>query len=504
MRHRSSVRIIVALVACGLAAACSGGGSSGSPSTSPAGAGSGIHKIQHVIVIMQENRSFDSYFGTYPGADGIPMEAGQPAVCLPQTSGPCLRPYHETADVNGGGPHSQANATADVAGGRMDGFVQQAESGRKGCTDTNNPACTNGAAPDVMGWKDAREIPNYWAYAKDYVLQDHLFEPNASWSLPAHLFEVSEWSAKCTRAGDPASCTNQLQAPGLPPDFRSGNAGLKPNRRRPAKATTTTAPATDAEGDPVAPVTGPDYAWTDLTYLLHKDRVSWGYYVVSGSEPDCRDDASVSCAPVKQNARTPGIWNPLPYFDTVRADGQEGNIQSVANFYDQARTGKLPAVSWVVPSGAVSEHPPATSTAGQAYVTSLVNAVMRSPDWDSTAIFLAWDDWGGFYDHVQPPHVDENGYGLRVPGLVISPYAKRGYIDHQTLSFDAYAKFIEDDFLGGQRLDPKTDGRPDPRPDVREDAPQLGDITRAFDFGQAPRPPTVLPVHPAPGPASVP
>ena len=103
-------------------------------------------------------------------------------------------------------------------------------------------------------------------------------------------------------------------------------------------------------------------------------------------------------------------------------------------------------------------------------MTRLVNAVMRSPDWSSTAIFLAWDDWGGFYDHVDPPKVDGAGYGLRVPGIVISPYARRGYVDHQMLSFDAYAKFIEDDFLGGQRLDPKTDGRPDPRPDVRENA----------------------------------
>jgi phospholipase C len=159
-------------------------------------------------------------------------------------------------------------------------------------------------------------------------------------------------------------------------------------------------------------------------------------------------------------------------------------------------------VSWVVPSGAVSEHPPSPTSAGQAYVTSLVNAVMHSPDWDSTAIFLAWDDWGGFYDHVVPPVVDQNGYGLRVPGLVISPYAKQGYIDHQTLSFDAYVKFIEDDFLNGQRLDPTTDGRPDPRPDVRENAPQLGDITQAFDFTKPPRPPLILAVHPAPGPAS--
>jgi phospholipase C len=155
-------------------------------------------------------------------------------------------------------------------------------------------------------------------------------------------------------------------------------------------------------------------------------------------------------------------------------------------------------VSWVVPSGDVSEHPPSTVSAGQSYVTSLVNAVMSGPNWDSTAIFLAWDDWGGFYDHVVPPHVDVNGYGLRVPGMVISPYAKRGFVDHQTLSFDAYAKFIEDDFLGGRRLNPRTDGRPDPRPDVRENATQLGNLALDFDFTQPPRAPRLLPIYPLP------
>ncbi len=462
----------------------------------------GISKIKHVIVIMQENRSFDTYFGTYPGADGIPMKDGQPAVCVPAPAGTCDKPFHNAADVNGGGPHGQLNATADINGGKMDGFVDQAAKGAKGCTDPNNPACTNSATPDVMGWKDAREIPNYWNYAQNFVLQDHMFEPNASWSLPQHLFMVSEWSAHCSTAGDPSSCVNALQNPGNPPDF--GAATKAPAKKAGQASSTTAVPTTDAEGDTMAPIKGPDYAWTDLTYLMHKANVPWGYYVVAGTEPDCQNDSAVSCTPVSQKAKTPGIWNPLPYFDTVRGDGQLANIQSVTNFYSQAKAGTLPAVSWVVPSGAVSEHPPATTSAGQAYVTSLVNAVMNGPDWDSTAIFLSWDDWGGFYDHVAPPSVDENGYGLRVPGLVISPYAKAGYIDHQSLSFDAYTKFIEDDFLGGQRLDPKTDGRPDPRPDVRESASQLGDITAAFDFNQKPRAPMPLPVHPQPGPASVP
>jgi phospholipase C len=129
-------------------------------------------------------------------------------------------------------------------------------------------------------------------------------------------------------------------------------------------------------------------------------------------------------------------------------------------------------------------------------VTGLVNAVMRSPDWQSSAIFLAWDDWGGFYDHVAPPRVDANGYGLRVPALLISPYARRGYIDHQTLSFDAYLKFVEDVFLGGARIDPKTDGRPDPRPTVRENVPLLGDLAQEFDFAQQPRAPLILRTRP--------
>src|SRR5690242_9928435 len=423
----------------------------------------GIHKIKHVIVIMQENRSFDSYFGTFRGADGIPMMNGEPTVCAPDpATGDCVKPYHDLNDKNGGGPHGASNATADVNGGKMDGFIQQAEKARKGCTDPNNPNCANGPTPDVMGYHDGGEIPNYWAYARHFVLQDHMFEPNASWSLPEHLFQVSEWSANCKEHDNPFSCTNALQTPGPSP-----NGAKKPI-----------------------------YAWTDLTYLLHQNGVSWGYYVMEGTEPDCEDDEQMDCLPVKQNAKTPGIWNPLPYFDTVKNDGELANVQSIENFLKQAKAGTLPAVSWIAPSGDVSEHPPGLISAGQAYVTTLINAVMKGPNWRDCAIFLAWDDWGGFYDHVVPVHVDQNGYGLRVPGLVISPYARRGFIDHQTLSFDAYVKFIEDDFLGSQRLDPTSDGRPDPRPTVREDVPELGDLKKDFDFDDPPRRPLILPEHP--------
>ncbi len=249
------------------------------------------------------------------------------------------------------------------------------------------------------------------------------------------------------------------------------------------------------------------YPWTDLTYLMHKDGVSWRYYVHEGIEPDCEDDEATSCTKVNQNAKTPGIWNPLADFTDVKEDEQLANIQPLPNFYQaaaQTQSCGLPNVSWIVPDLKVSEHPPERISYGQAYVTTLINTIMRSPCWGSTAVFLSWDDWGGYYDHVPPPEVNSNGYGLRVPGIVISPYAKAGFIDHQQLSHDAYLKFIENDFLDGSRLNPATDGRPDSRPDVREEAPGLGDLVNDFDFEQTPRQPLLLPSRPSPGPASVP
>src|SRR5262249_11189814 len=184
------------------------------------------------------------------------------------------------------------------------------------------------------------------------------------------------------------------------------------------------------------------------------------------------------------------------HYTTVQDDGQLSNIVNANRFFTDAANGTLPAVSWVAPNQAVSEHPAALVSAGQAWVTSLVNAVMQGPEWNSTAIFLAWAHWGGFYDHVVPPNVDGNGYGIRVPGLVISPWARQGYIDDQTLSFDAYLRFIEDDFLNGQRLDPATDGRPDPRTSVRENAPILGDLVNDFDFSLRPGKSLILPLWP--------
>ncbi len=445
---------------------------SGAASSSPAGraqfdspAGSharlrGIHKIRHVVIIMQENRSFDSYFGTYPGADGIPGLAGHPGQvpCIPDPGEPCVRPFHDRYDLNMGGPYAFRSAIQEIDGGKMDGFIRAQE---------EIPGPSSVPADDVMGYHTGKEIPNYWKYARHFVLQDHMFGSVASWSLPSHLFLTSMWSAHCTTHNEPDSCTNAPANPAYPPGFRG-----------------TKAP--------------PIYAWTDLTYLLHKHHISWRYYMFNGTEPLCESDATQSCAPVTTGSKSLPIWYPLKWFDTVRNDNQVRNVQSIKKLFGAAEIGRLPAVCWVVPSGRVSEHDLRTTrvSPGQTYVTGLINTLMRSPDWKSTAIFLTWDDWGGLYDNVVPPHVDKNGYGLRVPGLVISPYAKRGHVDHQILSFDAYAKFIEDDFLGGARLNPNTDGRPDPRPDVRENATQLGNLIKDFNFKQTPRKPLILPVHP--------
>jgi phospholipase C len=221
------------------------------------------------------------------------------------------------------------------------------------------------------------------------------------------------------------------------------------------------------------------YNFPEITELLASGKIDWKYYVTSGKLPDTEDAHVVgSKEQEEQNPDKYTLWNPLPAFPKVQDNpALRSRLQGTGQFYKDAKDGKLPQVSWVIPSGAVSEHPPAGVKEGMAYVTGLVNTVMEGPDWDTTAIFISWDDWGGFYDHVPPPQVDQYGLGIRVPGLVISPYARQNYIDHNTYSFESWLKIVEERF--------------DVHPMTARDTNAL-DMTAAFDFSQKPRQPVIL------------
>ncbi|HXB72439.1 MAG TPA: alkaline phosphatase family protein [Candidatus Acidoferrales bacterium] len=368
--------------------------------TPPPAAPPGLEKIQHFVFIMQENRSFDHYFGTYPGAEGLP-----PGVCVRNPAGgPCVAPSHDTQLVNQGGAHNWANALNCIDGGLMDGFI---------AGSTQKPG-------DVMGWHDYRELSNYWNYASLYVLQDRLFESITSYSLPAHLYMLAAQSGGYIGTGQPQPLS---------------------------------------------------YAFAEITQLLGGGKIDWRYYVNRGKTAGAADGG---VANVDSDETTYTFWNPLPAFPAVKNDPtQFGRLTNATQFYTDAQNGKLPQVSWIIPNSDLSEHPPGSIATGMNYVTGLVNAVMNSPEWNSTAIFIAWDDWGGFYDHVVPPKVDQYGLGIRVPGLVISPYARQGYVDHKTYSFESWLKIVEERF----GVMPMT-GRDN----------TANDMTDAFDFTEQPRP----------------
>ena len=431
--------------------------------------------IQHVVFIVQENRSFDHFFGTFPGADGLP--ANPPCQVDPWYPTACDTPFPNHVASNQGGPYMNPYQVQDIDGGKMDGFVESREQelgpacqpSKDGSridphkivgysTDEEGIKTAKHCINDVMGYHTKGDIPNYWAYASKYVLFDHFFESAESWSLPAHLALFSGWAAQCTQLNPPNinSCSSNLEGKDWDPTGKSG---------------------------PAIP-----YLWTDITYLLYQNNISWAAYL----------DGTGLGLPVggKPNS-VQGIWIPLGGFQTVNQDGQYANAidNNVSQFLSQATAGTLPAVSWVIPDYTDSDHPQTSVKHGEAYVTNLINTVMAGPDWQSTAIFLVWDDMGGFYDHEPPPFsIDFDGPGLRIPAILISPYAKPATIDHQILTTDSFLTFIEDVFAGGESI--CQTGRPDPRPDCRDQSQQLGNLMNDFNFNQKPVSPLFLSTHP--------
>jgi phospholipase C len=379
----------------------------------------GIAKIRHIVWIIQENRTFDNYFGTYPGANGIP-----PETCLPVLPGStrCVKPFHITEGPPCDMSHEWNVAHAAWDNGRMDGFVWA-----EGSNFT-------------MGYLDQRDIPNYWAYARHYVLADNFFSSLTGPSLPNHVYTVA------------------AQSGGLITNVCSADHEIDELKSR----------MDDDDG----------FSFASIVKLLAAHNVSWKYYVQTRAPlPKGNLDPCHVTAPEPHEL---GLWNPLPGFKAVRDNpGLMDRLVDLKEFESDLQHGTLPAVSWIVPDFQDSEHIPAPADQGMWHVTGLVNALMRSKYWADSAIFITWDDYGGFYDHVAPPQMDAYGYGPRVPLLVISPYAKPGYVTHQQGDLTAMLRFVEERFN---------------LPHLTARDHYTGDMSDAFDFDQSPNPPLVIPV----------
>jgi len=436
--------------------------------------------IKHVVVIVQENRSFDNYFSTFPGTDANPFATNRYTCsgctcslnngCTPGTAG-CYSFRELTNTVDPDLPHMNPDWTADSANpivvngtnfnSPIDFLQHNCASGH---TSTNDLQAT-------VGFHNATEIPNYWTYARTFVLQDRLFQTVPSWSPVVHTYLVSGWNADCTSG---SSCIGKID---------------------------TYYPATSNNR----------YLWNDITNLL-KNQATWKFFLGEDWDYRCTQcgTAPLNCFKAAGSDRIAFFWNPLSdpsgSFQTVHDNNDLGNVVQLQALYtaiadpNDPGGNSVPQVSWIVPGEAVSEHGGLANADvkwGQAYVTSIINAFMSKPAlWQTTAIFVNWDDWGGFYDHVVSAKAfNDDSYGFRVPGLLITPWAKVG-VDHQVLSHDAYLKLIEDLFLSGKRIDKSNGASPTPldaRPHQRETSPNLGDLVNEFDFNHAPISPLNLP-----------
>lgn len=378
----------------------------------------GIAKISHVIWIIQENHSFDNHFGTFPGVDGTP-----PGTCLPKLPGSkdCVAPFHMPKGVPPYDiPHDWQSEHAVYDNGRMDTFVWVEGS------------------PYTMGYYDELDIPNYWNYALRFVLSDMFFSSEMSESFTSHLWMVvAQSGGLITYPGSVKRIQEILHDP-------------------------------EALG------------FASLVDSQEKAHISWKYYQETAKPP--KRPYRPAWYP---NPKALWIWNPLPAFKKVRENtARMARLVDLKEYFQDLKQGTLPTISWIVPQFNDSEHPPATIAPvaqGMWHVTRVINARMRSPYWKDSVIFLTWDEYGGFYDHVPPPIVDALGYGLGVPMIVISPYAKPGYISHDIYDFTSVLKLIVDRF----EL-PALTSR-DYLADNMEDC---------FDFSQKPRAPFIISVPP--------
>jgi phospholipase C len=377
--------------------------------------------IKHVVFLIKENRSFDNLFGRFPGVDGTATGVENGRV-VPLRDGVMRMP--------GKLPHHYWDAVADYHGGAMDGFARTPLAERYAYTQMR-----------------ADQIPNYWRWAHRFVLGDRFFAPEMGPSFPNHLYAIAGQSAGSHDTPDNV----------IPADGRAKSWGCD----APASERVT---VVDPDGDRTR--VPPCFDMRTEGDALDQRGVSWRSYAATADQSGY-------------------IWSAFGAIRHVR-DGAawEDHIRPVSTFAADALKGDLPAVSWVTPTYALSDHPDAGANlcSGQNWTTRVIDALMEGPDWQSTAVFLTWDEWGGFYDHVPPPQVDGFGLGFRVPLMVISPYARAGTIDHHVGEFDSVLRFIEENWGIAGRL-------------TARDA-NASDLAYDFDFSQRPLPPDPLPQRP--------
>jgi phospholipase C len=415
--------------------ACSGAGGGHSPSalvpaaaSDDAAAKTIVGKyIKHVVVIVQENRSFTNFFAGYPGAQDASMYGYQYNPATGQRVQVPLQPV--TFDGNDF-DHNWAPAIADYDNSKMDGYP-----------------------PDTYGYVKRPLVKPLWTMAQQYVLGDHMYPEEFGPSFTSHISLVA-----ATTNLSPDDGPNPVAEVDLPSSAWRCNA-------LPGTVTSIVTPGTTHRPTTsvVHSLAGPFPCFTQfktIAQVLDEHNLSWKWYNAPLGTPYLR-------------------WDP---FDSIKYvwDGPDEarNIISPQQqvIYD-ARKGALPAVSWVTPDWQDSDHTGNNSDTGPSWVAAVVNAIGESPEWDSTAIFILWDDWGGWYDGSVPPQKDFIGLGERVPFIVVSPYAKKGYVSHTQYEFSSTLKFVETTF-GLPVIGPPSFGYTDTR---------AANLLDCFDFTKKPR-----------------
>jgi len=396
-------------------------------------------RIDHVVIIVQENRSFDNLFNGYPGADTATHAMVGNGEIVP------LQPVSLAAGYDlDNSLHAFVESTK---GGSMNHYDRRAAIPRRIAK-----VPLKAVQYPAVAYVPKSESAPYWQMAGEYVLADRMFPSNFDQSFAAHLYLVAGTSARAVDVPNakPWGC----DAPGK-----------------------TRVPLISLKKKEIDGNTFPCFSIRTLVDELDQKTISWTYYaprVSVGSEWIARMKRAAQKKPLPEGDFDIGqLWSSFDAIPSVRyGPGWDNVVSPPSRIYTDIKRHQLSNVTWVIPDWQNSDHPNTASANGPSWVTGIVNALGESSYWGKTAIIVVWDDSGGWYDHVLPPEVDYDGLGVRVPMLVISPYAKRGYISHKQYEFGSILRLAEDVF-GLQRL--------------ADSDKRANDLDDCFDFKQDPR-----------------